>query len=67
MSTALAIEAYNNDLNVNWEDTSILRNVKNVRHAYIAEALEIDIGHRKERLLNMRCNLCDYLLKSSYL
>lgn len=56
VSTALANGAYSKDLKIDWEESSIIRTFRKRKHAYVAEDLKIELGHRKEKLLNEKAN-----------
>lgn len=52
LSTTLAIEVYDNDLEVNWNRAKIIRQVEKNEYKYLMEALGITRREDKESLLN---------------
>lgn len=54
ITTALATEAYANDLEINWNRAKVIRHLERNEHKYITETLEILQRQDKESLLNER-------------
>lgn len=53
-TTVLALETYAEDLDVKWEEARIIKQIRNKKHAYTAETLEIFRRQQHENLLNDR-------------
>lgn len=56
LTTALAVEAYYNDIEIKWEETKKVKSVPTYTQPTITEAVEIIIRSRKEQLVNDKLN-----------
>lgn len=52
MTTALAVEAYGSNIEIEWDNAKIIEQVDKEEHKYLIEALEIVKRQKDEKLVN---------------